>query len=158
MKRIGRKGWILTMLFALTTTLVAASVVVAAGAQVTVGDLHTFADGPGLGYDITGRAQMVRTADGRTLVSVHAQGLFPNTDYAVHVHNAPCAVNNGGGHYQHEVGGDVDDANEIWPGFTTNAAGHGSGKAVNDFTAGPEAQSVVVHHPGGPRIACADLQ
>jgi hypothetical protein len=57
MKRIGKKGWILTILFALVVTLIAASVVFAAGGRVPVGNLNTFADGPGLGYDITGRAQ-----------------------------------------------------------------------------------------------------
>jgi hypothetical protein len=73
------------------------------------------------------------------------------------VHNAPCAVGNGGGHYQHVVGGPVDVANEIWPGFTTNASGHGNGHAANDFWARPEAQSVVIHDTDGARIACADL-
>ncbi len=157
MNRRNKNGSLLMVLFALVVSLIAISAVAAEGAQVTVGDLHTFADGPGLGYEITGRAQMVRTADGRTLVSVQARGLLPNTDYPVHVHNAPCNVGNGGGHYQHVVGGDIDPTNEIWPGFTSNAAGHGNGHAAHSFTARPEAQSVVIHDPGGPRIACADL-
>lgn len=157
MKRISKKGWILTMLFALAATLIAASVA-AAGAQVTGGVFNTFASGIERGYEISGRAQMVRTAAGDTLTSVQVRGLVANTNYPAHVHNAPCAVDNGGGHYQHVVGGPVDDVNEIWPSFTTNASGHGNGHATNGFWARPEAQSVVVHDTDGARIACADLQ
>jgi Cu-Zn family superoxide dismutase len=103
---------------------------------------------------------MVRTADGKTIVQVYLTGLHPHVAYEAHVHNLPCSVNSGGGHYQHIVGGPVDAVNEIWPGFTTNAAGNGNGHAVNDFTARPEAQSVVIHDPdaANARIACADLQ
>jgi Cu-Zn family superoxide dismutase len=100
---------------------------------------------------------MVRTAEGKTIVSVHAVGLLPNTAYGVHVHNKPCGDSLGGGHYQDVVGGAVDAVNEIWPLFTTNAAGIGSGTAINQFLARPEAQAVVIHAPGGARIACVDL-
>lgn len=143
---------------ALALLLAQFSAVSAEGAQVTKGYFVTYAAGPGLGYDIDGMAHMVRTADGKTIVTVQAHGLLPNTAYGVHVHNAPCAVNNGGGHYQNVVGGAVDAVNEIWPLFTTNPSGHGNGFAKNDFTARPEAQAVVIHDPTGARIACADLQ
>jgi hypothetical protein len=63
-----------------------------------------------------------------------------------------------GGHYQEIVGGPVDPTNEIWPLFTSDEEGVGNGKAVHAFTARPEAQAVVIHAPGGARIACADLQ
>jgi hypothetical protein len=46
----------------------------------------------------------------------------------------------------------------IWPGFTTNAAGVGNGNATVGWTAGSTAVSVVVHAPGGAKIACADLE
>lgn len=131
----------------------------AAGAgQVASGDLKTYAAGLERGYQISGKAILLRTADGRTLAKVQAWGLASQTTYPVHVHNAPCAVNNGGGHYQHEVGGAVDSINEIWPGITSNVAGHGVGHAANDFTARPEAQAVVIHDTDGARIACADLE
>ncbi len=153
------KKVIVVLATSLALLLLAASAF-AQGAQVTRGDFNTFASGAGLGYDISGQAQMIRTADGRTLVNVQLQGLHPFVTYGAHVHNLPCNVNNGGGHYQHVVGGPVDATNEIWPGFTTNAAGQGNGLAVNEFTARPEAQSVVVHDPdaANARIACADLQ
>ena len=144
----------LVLIFALAAVLPA----LASTGEVTSGDFQTYASGPGMGYDVTGRSRMTRTADGKTLVSVHAVGLLPDTAYGVHVHNRACNDNNGGGHYQDEVGGAVDAVNEIWPLFTTNAAGIGNGYASNDFRARPEAMAVVIHAPGGARIACADLK
>lgn len=151
---------VVIVLLSLAVVLVGITSVTASEAQVTRGELSTYAAGPGRGYEITGRAQMVRTADGRTLVKVQAWGLKPDETYPVHVHNAPCTVNNGGGHYQDVVGGPVDNVNEIWPGFTTDASGHGNGFAANAFTARPEAQAIVIHDSdgSGARIACADLQ
>jgi hypothetical protein len=149
--------WVLIILLSLAIASIGVTAV-AAGAQVTSGEFQTFAAGLERGYNISGRAQMVRTAEGRTLTSVQAWGLASSTAYPIHVHNAPCAVNNGGGHYQDVVGGPVDNVNEIWPGFTTNASGHGNGYATNDFIARPEAQSVVIHDTDGARIACADLK
>jgi hypothetical protein len=158
MTEISKKGWLVAVLFDLLVVLAGVSTVAADGAQITVGELHTFAAGLDRGYHISGQVQMVRTASGRTLTSVQAWDLAASMTYPAHVHNAPCAVNNGGGHYQHVIGGPADDVNEIWPGFTTNASGHGNGHAANDFTARPEAQSVVIHDSDGARIACADLE
>lgn len=126
--------------------------------ELTRGAFHTFADGIGRGYDIGGHAYMLRDAGGKTIVKTYAAGLAPNTTYGVHVHNKACHDSNGGGHYQNIPGGPVDPYNEIWPGFTTNAYGVGTGKAVHAFYARPEAQSVVIHDTGGARIACADLE
>ena len=153
----------LKVLLVLASALVLLAVVapvLANGAQVTSGAFRTFASGPALGYEISGRAQMERTAAGTTLVQVHVTGLRPGVSYGVHVHNLPCGVSNGGGHYQNVVGGPVDAANEIWPAFTSNEAGVGNGNAEHAFTARPEAQAIVVHDPdaGNARIACADLQ
>lgn len=158
MKAVRNRIPALIALVSLIMALAGASVVSAAGAQITKGDFRTYAAGLTRGYDISGRALMVRTADGRTLVQVQAWGLAPDTTYPVHVHNAPCAVNNGGGHYQDVVGGLIDNVNEIWPIFTTDASGHGNGNAANDFIARPEAQAVVIHDTDGARIACADLE
>jgi len=129
----------------------------AGGARVTRGDFHAFAAGTGM--DISGHAVMIRTAQGRTFVSVHVEGLAANTTYASHVHKQACGVGDADGHYQHD-GTAVDDENEIWPGFTTNGAGVGNGNARNHFTARDSAISVVIHRPGSTpnKIACADLQ
>ncbi len=149
-----------------TTVLVLAAALAgpAAGgsAEVTRGDFHAFAAGAGMA--ISGHAQMVRTADGRTFVSVHVTGLLPNTTYGAHVHKAACDVGDADGHYQYATGTGpdyVNDVNEIWPGFTTNTDGVGNGRAMNEGTAGATAVSVVIHAltaTPNPKIACADLE
>ena len=131
----------------------------AGGARVTQGDFHTFASGT---LDVGGHAVMIRTADGRTFVFVHVEGLAANTAYASHVHDQACDEGLANGHYQHN-GTAANAENEIWPSFTTNAAGVGNGTARNDWTARSDAVSVVVHTVdanGTPvlKIACADLQ
>jgi hypothetical protein len=149
---------ILVTIIVMLLVLAYAMPVLASSAEVTGGAFHTFAAGVGRGYNISGHAHMTRTADGRTIVSTHATGLAANTVYGVHVHNKACGDANGGGHYQNVVGGTVDPYNEIWPLFTTNAAGVGNGKAVHAYTARPEAQAVVIHDTDGARIACTDLR
>lgn len=137
----------------LATTVV--GLAVANGATVTRGDVHAFAAGAGL--DLSGQAQMVRTADGKTIVYVQVEGLTANTTYASHVHKQACD-GDADGHYRFDPAGAASPPNEIWLGFVTNDAGVGNGRAEVDATAGPGAVSVVVHAPGGAKIACADLQ
>ena len=132
-----------------------APTVLADSATVTRGDFAPYVGNTSL--SITGRAQMVRTADGKTIVSVHLEGLLGNTPYGAHVHAAACATGFADGHYKFDPAGPASPPNEIWPGFTTNDAGVGNGNATVDATAGPGAVSVVVHAPGGTKIACADL-
>jgi len=128
----------------------------ASGATVTSGEFHAFAAGVGL--DISGHAVLVRTADGTTIVSVHVEGLAPNTTYGSHVHQTACSANFADGHFRFDPAGPARPPNEIWPGpFTTNPAGVGNGNTMAEGTAGPEAVSVVVHAPDGSKIACADL-
>jgi hypothetical protein len=134
-----------------------------AAAQVTRGEIHVFAAGitdPALAAeygDITGHAQMVRTADGKTIVTVHVTGLLGNVAYGSHVHKAACSDGDADGHYRFDPNGPANDQNEIWPSFTTNEDGVGNGRAMTDRTAGSTAVSVVVHAPGGTKIGCADL-
>ena len=135
--------------------LVLAPGVLAGGATVTRGEFGAFATGVGL--PITGLAVMVRTADGKTTVAVHVEGLAAGTTYGSHVHQLPCGTSDADGHYKNDPAGPATPPNEIWPGFTTNAAGVGNGNATVDWTAGATAVSVVVHAPGGAKIACADL-
>jgi hypothetical protein len=151
--RSGRAGVALVGGVALAIAL--APMAMADGATVTRGEFEAFA--AGTGQAITGRAQMVRTADGKTIVTVRAEGLAANTTYGSHVHAAPCAVGDANGHYKNDPAGPAAPPNEIWPGFTTNGAGIGNGNATVDWVAGPAAVSVVIHAPGGAKIACADL-
>lgn len=128
-------------------------------AEISTGEFETLPGGTALGYDIDGQAMMVRLPH-RTLVTVHLDGLDPDTTYPAHVHNAPCsATPAGGGHYQHSIGGAVDPVNEIWPTVTTNRDGRGHGLASHDHRARPDAQSIVIHNPLDTRVrlACADL-
>ncbi|MGH8913789.1 MAG: hypothetical protein ACRDZM_04645 [Acidimicrobiia bacterium] len=134
----------------------------ALGGEVTKGSFQSFAVGAGHAEygDVGGKATMVRTASGATIVEVNATGLTPGETYGSHVHKQACANGDAGGHYSFgfPVPGGALDESEIWPGpFTANAAGHVVGKAVVDATAGSTAVSVVIHAPGGAKIACADL-
>lgn len=153
-----------------STRLVVAALAVATGVgtiaapavatpAAATGTFNEYAAGPGLGYDVGGHAQLVRTSDGRTIVTVVIQGLVPDTGYGVHVHDGSCAAL--GGHYFFDgpvPGGDGPNGDELWPGpVTANAGGTARGKATVDATADTAAASVVVHAPGGARIACADL-
>lgn len=151
-----RRTQLAAVVAALSIGAAFAPAVLAGGATVTRGDLSAFATG--VGQPITGRAQMVRTGDGKTIVSVHVEGLAANTTYGSHVHQQPCAVGEADGHYKFDPAGPATPPNEIWPGFTTNAAGVGNGNATVQATAGANAVSVVVHAPGGAKIACADLE
>lgn len=139
----------------LSLALALAPTALAGGATVTRGDIVAFATATG--QPITGRAQMVRTADGKTIVSVHVEGLAPNTTYPSHVHKQACADGEADGHYRFDPAGAAVPPNEIWQGFTTNDAGIGNGNTSAEGTAGSTAVSVVIHAPGGAKIACADL-
>ena len=147
---------LLAALTASSLVLGLAPAVFADGAVVTRGDLLAFAAGAGM--PITGRAQMVRTADGKTIVTVHVEGLAPNTTYGSHVHQAACSIGDADGHFRFDPSGPATPPNEIWPGpFTTDDVGVGNANTVALGTAGSTAVSVVVHAPGGAKIACADL-
>ena len=140
----------------LTISSAFAASALAGGADVTRGDVNAFA--AGAGQTITGHAQMVRTADGRTFVTIHVEGLAPATTYASHVHKQACADGEADGHYRFDPAGAATPPNEIWPGpFTTDDSGVGNANTIALGTAGPAAVSVVVHAPGGAKIACADL-
>lgn len=134
----------------------------ARGSEVTKGTFESFAAGSGhVAYDgIEGNARMIRTAAGDTTVVVNVKGLVAGEIYGSHVHNQACSDGDAGGHYRfgHLVPGGALDGFEIWPGpFTANAAGHALGHASVGATAGPSAVSVVIHAPGGAKVACADL-
>ena len=70
---------------------------------------------------ITGHATMVRTADGKTIVTVSVRGLAASTTYGSHVHMRACADTFAGGHYKDDLAGPASPPNEIWPAFATNA-------------------------------------
>lgn len=154
---------------ALGALLVAPGAPATAGAATSYhGVFHETAAGAAdpLGYDIHGSAKMTVGARG-TAVKIAVSGLDPAKIYSSHLHNGTCA-SGGGGHYQDDVTGAVTPPNELWltnAGVTlvTNRGGvaHGAGTATwQARTSSAEltnARSVIVHEPGGTRIACADL-
>jgi Cu-Zn family superoxide dismutase len=159
-----------TLVVAMAAVFVAASVGTASAAdgRAVRGAFHAFAAGasdPSY-QDISGHAQLVRTADGKTIVSVHAEGLLPETTYPSHVHAKACGALNtdgtpafAGGHYKIDPTVTATVAsNEIWPGpFTTDEDGVGNGRTMVEHSARADAVSVVIHAPSGAKIACADL-
>ena len=151
-----RRRPLIALLASVVAIVAFAPSVLADSAQVTRGDFHAFA--AGIDLPITGRAQMVRTADGRTIVTIHVEGLTAGLTYGSHVHKQSCANGDADGHYRFNPAGAATPPNEIWPGpFTANPAGVGNADTIAVGTAGPAAMSVVVHAPGGAKIACADL-
>ncbi len=142
---------------ALAAPAASAASAVAGISDVTKGPFHTFAAGIGQGLDVGGAAIMVRTPANRTIVVVFASGLAPNTTYGAHVHKQACANGDAGMHFKFDPDGPADSINEIWPGFTTDRDGRAISFAQNVGIPGPTAVSVVIHAPGGAKIACADL-
>ena len=99
--------------------------------------------------------------NGKTKVKIKWTGLpneYRGETYPSHVHNLPCAVQNGGGHYKIDpaVSGAVE-SNEMWLNFKQTS----SKKTVNKtFKTTPraDAQSIILHRPvTAERIACIDL-
>ena len=111
---------------------------------------------------IAGSAKMERLASGETKVTVaNMAGLTPNTKYMMHVHDRPCHVSAGGGHYKHDYSiAAAIETNEVWLTLNTDAVGGGSAVTLSKNILRPEAYSVVLHEPDAPtntRLACADL-
>ncbi|MFI2199790.1 superoxide dismutase family protein [Streptomyces sp. NPDC020192] len=100
---------------------------------------------------------------GATTVDLRVTGLKPNQQYGVHIHQKTCGADPAaaGKHYQDKAGTDaahVNNKNEVWLDFKTDAKGNGSASATHSwaFRKG-EAGSVVIHsQPGmkGARAAC----
>ncbi len=166
----GRVSKALLAVGALITVLVPGS---PAEAAASVGRFITLPAAEALGLDVDGVAILRRTSDG-TWGRVVLRGLEPGGVYAAHLHNQPCAVGAGGGHYKDDVTSSVvRPPNELWfsssedpfAGVIANRGGVARGFGAAQWVARPEAQSVVIHHvvpatgtAGGPKIACADLE
>ncbi len=132
------------------------------------GTFDTTAAGVAAGYRVSGAAKLTVGADG-TVADVNIAGLAPGTHYGSHLHNGTCE-SGGGGHYQDAPGGATTPPNELWlttsddpvGGLDPNRGGvaHATGAAAWEArlaSDGTNARSIVVHAPGGARIACADL-
>lgn len=165
------RGGRVAMMWAVTVSAVGMGMAATASAAPEgAGSFHGVftetATGAASGYDIHGSVAMRIDSDG-TAVTVNVSGLDPDKVYGSHLHNGTCA-SGGGGHYQNVEGGSRIPPNELWistsgDGLVPNPGGvaHGVGAATwmaRVSSASTNARSVVVHAPGGARIACADLK
>ncbi len=159
----------------LTVGTLAGALIFCAGSAASAGGQESFhgvfsetalGAAPPVHYDIHGSAKMTTGAAGTT-VKINVSGLDPTKIYGSHLHNGSCA-SGGGSHYQDVEGGSTVPPNELWlttgsGGLVPNRGGvaHGAGSATwqarTSSTTETNALSVVVHEPGGARIACADL-
>ncbi len=112
----------------------------------------------GLGQ-LMATASMERTIAGSTNVELSASGLAANASYMVHVHERPCSVGDGGGHYKIDQSvAEVVQANEIWLMLDTAADGTASDSVQVPHLARAWAQSLVIHAAmGSDRLACIDF-
>lgn len=138
-----------------------APLAVAFSTQVTTtGTLHAYSAGLESYPGLSGRAVLVRSR-GRTRTTLEVAGTKPSAVHsAVHVHEQACADDLGGAHFRFDTDQPFAEPNEIWPLFTSDAAGaSGPVEVVKPVRAGPKAVSVVVHDPDNAarRIGCADL-
>ncbi len=107
---------------------------------------------------VDGEADLYRSDNGTTTAEVDVTGLDPGVTYPVHVHKMACANSDADGHYKADLSGSSEPPNEIWPGpVTADEDGEAVGQTTVDYTAGDDAQSMVVHDPSGAKLACADL-
>ncbi|MEO6628514.1 MAG: hypothetical protein ABIP03_08070 [Aquihabitans sp.] len=162
----GRAKWAAVAAATLTASVALTATAAGAAPLTRHGTFSETTAGADLGYDIHGSAKMTLTAGG-TEVKVNVAGLDPAKTYGSHLHNGTCA-SGGGGHYQNLEGGATTPPNELWvttsgTALQTNngSVAHGAGSAAwvarTTSTTQTNARSVVVHEPGGVRIACADL-
>jgi hypothetical protein len=105
---------------------------------------------------ITG--SLVREIGGATRVILAGTGLAPGAKHAAHVHDLPCGVEGGGGHYMIDPAGAAASANEIWVDLLAGSDGTGTTSHAVAHLARPDAQSIVIHDPAdGARLSCIDL-
>jgi hypothetical protein len=110
------------------------------------------------GAPIGGTAIMTRKLTGVTEVAVVMTGLTANTKYQAHVHNQPCAVENGGGHYKFDRAvAEALAGNEMWFELVADSKGAAHDSMWVERIAAADAMSLVVHSEMS-RMACFDLQ
>ncbi len=128
------------------------------GAELALGSFRLLDTRP-QGFDDTAGTAWIARHGGGTTVTIELSGLLPDTQYISHLHNDSCAQN-GGDHYQFEVGGSELPPNEVHLAFTSDADGTGFMTAENDQVAGPDAVAIVVHPLEliDNKIACVDFE
>lgn len=126
---------------------------------VTAGDSVLLPAGAERAPDLWATAAMTRSLAGTTDAWVFAGGLAAGVTYPVHVHDLPCGIKDGGGHYLMDPAAGAGETNELWLPLATDGDGIGWGETAVVHLARPEAQSLVIHDPAdNARLACIDLE
>ncbi|GAA1102941.1 hypothetical protein GCM10009668_21990 [Nocardioides dubius] len=107
---------------------------------------------------VAGDVWVAENSDGTT-VTVALTGLAADTDYMLHLHDAKCEVDNGGGHFAFDPAGSDQPPNEVHLAFTSDANGAGTATVTNPQKVGDAAKSIVVHPAElmDNRLACANF-
>jgi hypothetical protein len=115
------------------------------------GQFTTF---PGMPENIGGSVTVTVSPEaGETFINLDLEGIGEVGNYVAHVHELPCEVNQGGGHYKIDTTIATEmEANEIWPELAMQ-------EQTFDHVARYDAQSIVIHRmeAGTPKVACANL-
>jgi hypothetical protein len=120
------------------------------------GAFAAFAGAPAADANLSGTAELtVSPANGETTIRLDLEGRDTSATYAAHVHELPCEVNQGGGHYKRDTTiAEEREDNEIWP-----LAASGDAQAF-DHVVRYDAQSIVIHRveaSASIKVACANL-
>jgi len=108
---------------------------------------------------LTGSAVMARKLTGVTTISVVASGLVPDAPYVAHLHDLPCEVAQGGGHYKRDPDAATTNVtNEVWFALVADADGAAYDSTWTDHVTSADAASLVLHAEGGARVGCFDLR
>ena len=131
---------------------------------------ETDAVNPTLGATANVQIAVTGAQGGRTLVTLHVDGLPAGRSFGAHLHRDSCASAFGGPHYQapdpaNPVAANADADHEVWLDLTANAAGRGRALAAVPFAVQGGARAVVVHQgehtmvggTAGQRLACIDV-
>ncbi len=126
-----------------------------------VGRFVVFDDEP-FGEVIQGRAILLPGEMGGVQIRMLLRGLDPQGEYSSHLHEFPCGVAKGGGHYKIDPTiADTIEENELWPAID-NQNGRSRTLTEWDVELRRDAQSIVVHRRAedgsNPKVACADLR
>jgi len=105
-------------------------------------------------------ATMVRSLDATTEFNLTVSGLTEHSVYPTHVHNLPCALQSGGGHYKRDASVTATvESNEFWLPFTADHTGGGTFHTLASGIPRAEARSIVIHDSAtdAARLTCIDL-
>jgi hypothetical protein len=114
-----------------------------------------------LGYPaLAASAIVTREQDQGTRFELTVSGLSEHSAYPTHVHNLPCSLQSGGGHYKLDPSvATTEEANEVWLTFTAGHDGGGTFKSRANTLLRADARSIVIHDAATAttRLACIDL-